>query len=93
MFDPSLYYLWTSFDYGCCYYHFFYTDADTMKTENTKENTNENIDDESTTAEHSLVLSYGDLSIWCYACETYIKSDETNLLLAKAGTNFSCFLL
>lgn len=25
---------------------------------------------------HTLVLSFSDLSIWCYGCEAYVKNDK-----------------
>ncbi|XP_064631890.1 histone deacetylase 6-like isoform X3 [Lineus longissimus] len=39
--------------------------------------------------EHPLVLSYADLSIWCYACNDYIHNDA--LLPAKQSAHLSKF--
>ena len=38
---------------------------------------------------HSMVLSFSDLSIWCYACDSYVENDLLNE--AKSGAYRSKF--
>ena len=35
--------------------------------------------------QHCLALSYSDLSVWCYACNGYVKHDRLIPCLVKAG--------
>lgn len=34
---------------------------------------------------HSMVLSFSDLSVWCYACDTYVQNELFNEALASAS--------
>lgn len=39
---------------------------------------------------HALVLSLSDLSVWCYACASYVKHDRLLLLLVRAEAMYVC---
>ena len=34
--------------------------------------------------EHCLVLSWSDLSVWCYACDAYVTHDALEVFLKQA---------